>query len=333
MNPLVSVLMSVYNGDPYLHEAIESIINQTFTDFEFIIINDGSTDKTSRIIKEYLQKDSRIVLIEQENMGLTKSLNKGIYYSKGKYIARQDVDDISLPNRLSKQIDFLENNNNIVMVGSYSYLFEENKKIIHSNNSIATNSIDLKKKLPHENQFNHGSVLFHKRTIKNIGGYREQFKYCQDYDLWLRVIHNYDVSNMTSYLYKQRLNLQSISFQKFEQQNQFKRLAQKYYYQRIRNDFDDLDKGDLEEIQNVINIQYDNNVIIKANYYFQIGVIMLAMNRKKKARHNFILSIKMRLKVKTVIFWSISFLSARIINLIGNTVRRYRSYIIMKEAT
>ena len=106
MNNPISVVMSVYNGEIYLYEAIESILNQTFTNFEFIIIDDGSTDNSAEIIKSY--DDNRIVLIQQGNKGLAAALNEGIKIAKGKFIARMDADDISLPTRLETQIQFME---------------------------------------------------------------------------------------------------------------------------------------------------------------------------------------------------------------------------------
>ncbi|HIP11775.1 MAG TPA: glycosyltransferase family 2 protein, partial [Arcobacter sp.] len=103
-NPMVSVLLSVYNGEKYLDEAIESILNQTYQDFEFIIINDGSTDKSLEIIEKYKKEDNRIVVISRENKGLIYSLNEGISQAKGKYIARMDADDISLATRFEEQV-------------------------------------------------------------------------------------------------------------------------------------------------------------------------------------------------------------------------------------
>ena len=108
INPLVSVVMSVFNGGIFLKESIESIINQSFKDLEFIIINDGSTDDSEIIIKEFAKLDSRIIQLNQKNMGLTRSLNRGIKVASGKYIARQDADDISMPNRFNKQLFWLE---------------------------------------------------------------------------------------------------------------------------------------------------------------------------------------------------------------------------------
>ena len=121
--PKVSVVMSVCNSEPFIRDAIKSILGQTFQDFEFIIINDGSTDGSLQIIQSY--GDSRIRITSQENLGLTKSLNKGIGIARGEYIARQDADDISEPSRLEKQVAVLEQNRRAVLVSSNIRYFSE----------------------------------------------------------------------------------------------------------------------------------------------------------------------------------------------------------------
>ena len=115
---MISVIMSVYNDEKYLSKAVESILNQSYKDFEFIIVNDGSTDNSFEILEKYQQDDKRVILIEQDNIGLTKSLNKAIDMACGKYIARMDSDDISLLTRFQKQIDFLEQNKDYALAGT-----------------------------------------------------------------------------------------------------------------------------------------------------------------------------------------------------------------------
>lgn len=140
ISPKVSVVMSVYNGEKYLPETIDSILNQTFKDFEFIIINDGSTDKTAKILTSY--DDPRIRIFNQENMGLTKSLNRAISLAKGEYIARMDADDISYPERLKKQVDYLNKNPDIGLVGSkYIRIDKRGRKIDEINVPIGTDNI------------------------------------------------------------------------------------------------------------------------------------------------------------------------------------------------
>ena len=111
--PIISVVMPVYNNEKYLDDSIRSILNQTYNNFEFIIINDGSTDGSFTIINSYLRKDDRIILINKENTGISQSLNEGIKISKGKYIARMDGDDISAPNRLFEQLNLMDHNSEI----------------------------------------------------------------------------------------------------------------------------------------------------------------------------------------------------------------------------
>jgi len=130
VTPVVSIVMSVYNGEQYLAIAIESILNQTFKEFEFIIINDGSTDNSLSIMQKYAQSDDRIILIDRKNLGLTKSLNEGIAIARGEFIARMDADDISFPERLSEQVKFLTAYPEIDLIGCRAVVFSDNNKLI-----------------------------------------------------------------------------------------------------------------------------------------------------------------------------------------------------------
>ncbi|MGB1216791.1 MAG: glycosyltransferase family 2 protein, partial [Saprospiraceae bacterium] len=135
--PIVSVIMPVYNGGTYLHTAIQSILHQKFSDFEFIIINDGSSDNSLEIIESFEDKRIKCISFEQ-NQGIVAALNKGVESSKGKYIARMDADDISHPERLGKQVDFLEKRTEIGIVGTGAFIFSINK-----NNKIKGHSYPL----------------------------------------------------------------------------------------------------------------------------------------------------------------------------------------------
>lgn len=222
MNLKISVVMSVYNGEQHLRESIESILNQTFTNFGFIIVNDGSTDASLEIIKGY--DDAKIRIINnEENIGLTKSLNKAIKEARGEYIARQDADDISLPNRLELQHEFLEKHPEVALLGTGIYVIDEKgdkieKRIMHPN---------PKKSLLKGNRFIHGSVMFRKSVIDELGAYNETLKYSQDYELWLRLSKKYNVRNLTAPLYKLRMHRGSILSKKVEEQQMYAVLAQK----------------------------------------------------------------------------------------------------------
>ncbi|MHA2284076.1 MAG: glycosyltransferase family 2 protein [Promethearchaeota archaeon] len=210
-DPKISVIMSVYNGENYLSEAVDSILNQTFKDFEFIIINDGSTDGTGAILESY--NDPRIVLVNQEHIGLTKSLNKGIALAKGQYIARQDADDISLNKRLENQLEFLKKNKNVALLGTAAEIIDERGKYLQTIKFPCEHS-SIQKEITNYNSFIHGSVVFKRQCFFELEGYREFFLTSQDYDLWLRFIEKFEVANLSNPLYKHRITLDSVTLKK-----------------------------------------------------------------------------------------------------------------------
>lgn len=181
--------MAVYNAEQYISSAIESILNQTFSDFEFIIVDDGSKDKSFEIIKKYADIDSRIKIFKNiKNLGLTKSLNKAIKLSTGDFVARQDVDDISLPNRLKIQISFLKENPDYGFCGSNIIV----KQNIRRNIKVSEFS-DIKRSLFFRNCFWHSTIIIRKKTFEKYGLYDENFLYAQDYELWCRWIYKYNL--------------------------------------------------------------------------------------------------------------------------------------------
>ena len=138
--PKVSVVMSVYNGERYLSEAIESILQQTFTDFEFIIVDDGSTDGTGSILGNCT--DSSIVhLRNRENIGLTRALNRGLEVASGEFVARQDVDDVSFPSRLARQVSYLEKNPSVGVLGTQMEMVDESKRVVRTYKAPCSHSL------------------------------------------------------------------------------------------------------------------------------------------------------------------------------------------------
>ena len=184
----ISVIMSVYNSEKWLKKSILSILNQTYSDFEFIIVNDGSTDNSLSIIKSLQKSDKRIKLINQHNTGLTKSLNRAISISKGNLIARIDADDISLPTRLMSQFKLMSCNDKIgLCYTNYTEIDEMGEKIRNLNLTFSFNKI--KKNLSNGiNVIPHSSVMYRKSIFSKLGGYRERFIKSQDIDLWLRMM-------------------------------------------------------------------------------------------------------------------------------------------------
>ena len=183
--PQVSIVTSVYNGELYLKECIESMLNQTFHDFEYIILNNGSTDGTTRILQQYT--DPRLRIIHQENLGISRSLNKGIELSNSDMIARLDADDYSFPQRLEKQITFMEKHPDVVLCGS-RILELTGEKLSEQRVAFVESDQAIKKSMSLFNPFAHSAVIFRKNIFFKAGGYNCQLKYGQDYDLWLRML-------------------------------------------------------------------------------------------------------------------------------------------------
>jgi glycosyltransferase involved in cell wall biosynthesis len=211
--PTISVIMPVFNAEKYIHEAIESILNQTFTDFEFIIINDGSSDASQSIILGY--KDPRIKLFNNDfNMGLVFSLNKGIRYAKGKYIARMDADDISLPDRFETQLAYLEQYNDYALVGSSAIAINEKADELFPIKVAVKN---LAVELFWKNPIVHSSVMGRKEIFAKYY-YNSDYYTAEDYYLWSQISLEYPVANIERPLMKYRVHNESISVQKSVQQ-------------------------------------------------------------------------------------------------------------------
>ncbi|MGH9419932.1 MAG: glycosyltransferase family 2 protein [Thermoanaerobaculia bacterium] len=195
--PPVTVLMCVYNGEAEVGEAIDSILAQSHRDFEFLIIDDGSTDATPGIIASY--DDSRIrILRNPENRGLTYSLNAGLREARGPLVARQDADDISYPDRLSRQLAFLESNPEIAAVGTQFDSIDERGRRLRSHLWMkCETSLGIRWQLMFENPFVHTAVMFRRDVVLDrLGGYDERFRTNQDFELWSRLGLAYPLANL-----------------------------------------------------------------------------------------------------------------------------------------
>lgn len=203
-NPKVSIVMPVYNQEEYIQETLNSLLTQTFKDFELIIVNDGSSDKTAEIISKF--KDQRIKLFNnQTNKGLVYSLNKGLKEAKGQYIARADGDDIYLPARLTKQVEFLDSHSDYVIVGCDATKIDQNGKEIGEINHPETDYQIRMRVLKWSNVLLHPGVVFRAQTIKKVGGYRRLFSIgAEDYDLWFRLLREGKAYNIKEKLMKRR---------------------------------------------------------------------------------------------------------------------------------
>jgi len=275
--PKVSVIMSVYNGERYLSQAIESILNQTFKDFEFIIINDGSTDNSLKIIERYKKENKRIILINNRiNSGLIKSLNSGLKIAKGKYIARMDDDDISINTRFSLQYDYLEKHPEIFLVAGGVILIDEGGKVIKKVKPIKKRQ-RLIKRLLIKNALFHPSIMF--RNTKEIF-YRDKMRYVEDYDFYLNILSRGKlISNISSYVLKCRIRPNSISSLNRAYQRLFLEEVKKFYYQRLQYGKDEYDKFDSKKIFDLDLNMSDNKIVIESNI-----ISYFALNNFKKTK-------------------------------------------------
>ncbi len=206
VNPTISVIMPVYNVAPYIYRAVSSVLNQTFADFEFIVIDDGSTDKTAEIIRSF--QDSRIRLYERCREGTVYQLNYGLRKARGKYIARQDGDDFSMPNRFERQVRFLETCPDYGVVSSAMRLIDEENRDLGVLRYPEAPDVE---KLMEKCCISHPASMWHKEVNDRVGGYDETFNKncCEDYDFWLRVIECYKIRVLNKTLYVKREHSQS----------------------------------------------------------------------------------------------------------------------------
>ena len=233
MSPKVSVVMSVNNGERFLRESVESILHQTFTDFEFIIVDDGSTDGTWDILTEYAGQDQRIALVKnQENIGLTKSLNKGLALAKGGFIARQDADDISSMERLAYQVRFLDEFPDVGVLGTWvAYINKEGHQ--ESVWQTPERAAIVKWSLLFGNCIAHPSVMLRHFLVKGGVAYRSEISYAQDYELWVRLSDKTQLTNLPEVLYLRRVHEQMIGIKNYEQQEQAVREVMRYVLMKL----------------------------------------------------------------------------------------------------
>ena len=275
----VSVIMAVYNTkEEWLRESIESILNQTFSDFEFIIINDGSSNNAEEIILSY--KDKRIKYIKQENQGLAKSLNNGLQIAQGEYIARMDSDDISLPSRFEKQVNFLDKNKEISILGTWFEIFPETQIIKHPE------KIDFLTLLKYC-CLGHPTVMFRREDFeKHNLKYNETFKAAQDYDLWSRAIRYIKMANLQEVLLKYRWHNESITQTKAE--------IQQKNAQKVKQNMLDFLTDDVIMQNKILDLVFNVSTPIKYSFWEHI----FSVKNSKKCKIITILGIHIKLKRK-----------------------------------
>jgi glycosyltransferase involved in cell wall biosynthesis len=210
----LSVVMPVFNAEPYLSAALESVLSQTFSRFEVITIDDGSTDQSAHILERFAREDSRIRVISISRCGLARALNIGMRAANGEFIARMDADDICLPDRFQQQLTFMAKNPDIIAVGtSYLFIDEDGEHLCPRTKVYETHEqIDAAHFNGKGGAIGHPTVMMRRAALKRIGNYRE-LSHCEDLDLWLRLAEIGRLANMPDVLLKYRLRVSSLSVQ------------------------------------------------------------------------------------------------------------------------
>ena len=238
-SPDVSVVMSVYNGAEYLRETLDSVLAQEDVELELIVINDGSTDQSVTILEEYATRDERVRVFQQENQGLTRSLIRGCSEARGKYIARQDVGDVSERRRLLLQKSVLDESSDLAFVSSWTEFCGPKWEFLYlvKGSGVATSPTNIISEAERHGVIDfptcHPSVMFRKASYDSVGGYRSEFYYGQDWDLWYRLAEGAKFQTIQRPLYKARILLDSISARQKAGQNEIAAFSRAALRQRL----------------------------------------------------------------------------------------------------
>jgi len=225
--PQVSIVMPVRDGERWLSASIDSVLQQTLADFELIIIDDGSLDQTPAILQSYARRDQRIRAFAVDRKGLSTALNHGLAQVRAALTARLDGDDLCMPNRLERQVQYLSGRRDIALLGSWAEMIDENDKVLRRI-MPKTGHDDLVRLLGRRlNPFVHSSIMMRTEVARAHGGYRAAFEAAEDYDLWLRICKTNQIANLAEFLVQYRKHQANVSQNKMVRQAFSVRLAQR----------------------------------------------------------------------------------------------------------
>ncbi|GAA4736729.1 glycosyltransferase family 2 protein [Flavisolibacter ginsenosidimutans] len=297
----LSVLMPAYNVAAYIGDAIASVLNQSFKEFELVIVNDGSTDNTGSIIRNF--NDGRIVLINQENKGIAAALNKALEIAKGDYVARFDADDICYPHRLAKQYNFMTAHSSCVIAGSAADYVDEKGEYVFTNYPPAYTDDEIRSVLKRICPFIHSSVICKKTALLKHGGYNEHAHSFEDHLLWQSVLSEGRVVNFHEPLIQVRLNPESVTIDEQWRPRTFHQIKQRV----IEENFITAKQG--EELLQIIQSQ--NNPQLKESAYHSLLAKKFLWNnyQPQKARKSLKkVLVQNKLHWKSYCFYALSFL-------------------------
>lgn len=307
LDPKITVLLPAFNAEKYIGEAISSVLAQDMNAFELLIINDGSTDSTANIIKNFT--DPRVHVITQQNQGIAAALNNGLSFAKGKYIARFDADDICLPGRLNKQAAFLDTNPAHVVVGCEAEYMDETGNHLFDFACVGYSNEEIKSRLKVECPFIHSGVMYRKAEVLKAGGYSPLAHNFEDYLLWVQLAKFGQFANLPEKLIKVRLNPESVTIDEKWRGSRFRKLKK----QIITKESINKEEGD--ELLKIINSQDIMRYKLGA-YYSVCGKKYLFNNHKPaKSRSHFKKAILVQpAKLESYILYMLSFLPGRFVD-------------------
>jgi len=306
--------MPAYNAALYIKEAIDSVLAQSYTDFEFLIINDGSTDGTESIIRSY--NDNRIKLHTQQNKGVIGALNYGLKLANGKYIARFDADDICYPNRLSVQYDYLVSHPNCVLLGSAADYIDKDGMFLFEWQPSGYTTVSIKERILVECPLDHPTVIFRKDVALKLGGYPDGALHFEDHLFWTQFFKYGDVANLSVPLIKHRFNPGSVTIDEKWRGDKFNEIK----YRSIRNGC--ITENDKSSLKDIVRDQ-DVEKYKAAAYYSMIAKKYL-WNRHDavKARLNLKEAISiLPYKTEPYVLYVLSFMPEKLLKLLYKKVK------------
>jgi glycosyltransferase involved in cell wall biosynthesis len=217
MTERVSVVMSVFNGERFVATAIESILGQSLTDFELVVVDDGSADATPSILAQLAARDSRMTVHRHKNVGLAASLNRGIALARAPLIARLDADDVAATSRLERQVEFLEQHDRVGLVGGAAVFVDETGRAF-AETQYPTSDRETREAFRHSTPFIHSAATFRRNAFEATGGYRSAFAHAEDLDLWLRIAEAHEILNLPEQVVSYRVHDGQATYRNLERQ-------------------------------------------------------------------------------------------------------------------
>ena len=281
--PLISVVINAYNAAPYFAECLDSVLGQTLEDFEVIVVDDASTDATGEIAEQYARRDPRVRVFHNErNLGIPTTINRALSHARGEFIAKMDADDVTVPERFAAQVAHLRAHPEVVMVGSWWVRIGPDGRELGAQRPRPSNR-RLAQQMRKRCVLVHTSVMVRGDLMRRLG-YREFFRYAQDYDLFLRLCDHGEIAMLPQVLAKQRLNYEGVTVQRFFEQMQYARYARAFARQRRRHGRDDYERvaADANAIR-----PFSSSAASLGFYHYRRGLLRMTLRDVAGARREF----------------------------------------------